>query len=414
MVENNGTQRIVTLDAMRGFAVMGILAMNIIGFAMPQSAYVSPYPFGGDTSADIIAWALSFLLIDGKMRGLFSILFGASLLLITDRAEAKGQSAASVHLRRMGWLAIFGLCHFYFIWWGDILFLYAVVGVAAFLMRRWSPARLIRWAIGLYATGTLALALLMGSDFVEVLAGESAAASASQAEIARELRADYEITDADIDEEIALYRSDYATIVATQMEDWPAPFVAVAWSFLEILPLMMLGMALFRNGFLTGGWSASAYRRTAAVFMVPGTLLTLLLIWVQWHSGFDVMVTTNAFVVWGLPARLMMTVGYAALLLLLIRRLAGSGLLERVTAAGRVAFTNYLGTSIVMTFIFYGYGLGLFAAVPRAPLYLFVVGAWVVMLGWSKPWLDRFAYGPFEWLWRSLARGQIEPLRRRQ
>ena len=100
--------RYITLDAMRGFAVMGILAMNIIGFAMPEWAYITPAAYGGDSAADRIAWAFSFVLIDGKMRGLFSLLFGASMMLVIDRATAKGESATRVHYSRMIWLALFG------------------------------------------------------------------------------------------------------------------------------------------------------------------------------------------------------------------------------------------------------------------------------------------------------------------
>jgi len=108
----------------------------------------------------------------------------------------------------------------------------------------------------------------------------------------------------------------------------------------------------------------------------------------------------------------MMTIGYAALLVLLIRRHAASGWIARIAAAGQAAFSNYIGTSLVMTSLFYGYGLGLFGAVGRLPLYLFVIGASALMLLWSKPWLARFRYGPLEWLWRSLARGAVQPMRR--
>ena len=120
--------RLITLDAIRGFAVMGILAMNIVAFAMPEWAYVTPIAYGGETVADRVAWLFSFIFIDGKMRGLFSLLFGASMLLIIERADAKGESAAKVHYSRMFWLALFGLAHYFFIWFGDILFLYASVG----------------------------------------------------------------------------------------------------------------------------------------------------------------------------------------------------------------------------------------------------------------------------------------------
>jgi uncharacterized protein len=117
----------------------------------------------------------------------------------------------------------------------------------------------------------------------------------------------------------------------------------------------------------------------------------------------------NMIIAWTYPFRLLMIIGYAAALILLIRAFAKRGWITRVAAAGRAAFSNYLGTSIVMTTIFYGYGLGLYDEVGRAQLWLFVVGAWIVMLLWSKPWLDRFHYGPFEWLWRSLARWRWQP-----
>ena len=145
--------RYITLDAMRGFAVMGILAMNIIGFAMPEWAYITPAAYGGETFADQMAWLFSFVFIDGKMRGLFSLLFGASLILITERASSKGESPAQVHYRRMAWLAVFGLVHYFFIWFGDILFLYAMAGMVAFGFRNWAPARLVKWALIIFSIG---------------------------------------------------------------------------------------------------------------------------------------------------------------------------------------------------------------------------------------------------------------------
>src|SRR4051794_16287417 len=111
---------------------MGIFSVNVIGFAMPEAAYLNPAAYGGSTGANLALWAATFVLVDNKMRTLFSILFGASLLLVVERAEAAGRSGAAVHYRRMGWLLLFGLVHFYGIWSGDILSLYAPVGMAAF------------------------------------------------------------------------------------------------------------------------------------------------------------------------------------------------------------------------------------------------------------------------------------------
>ena len=117
--------RFLEMDALRGFAVMGILAINIAAFAQPEMAFVNPLVASHASDLDVASWAANFILFDGKMRGLFSLLFGASTALVIERAIAGGQSAAKVHFFRMAWLAVFGLIHFFFIWFGDILFLYA-------------------------------------------------------------------------------------------------------------------------------------------------------------------------------------------------------------------------------------------------------------------------------------------------
>lgn len=404
--------RFVTLDALRGFAVMGILAMNIVAFAMPEMAYFSPRAYAGETASDVAAWTLGFVLFDGKMRGLFSILFGASMLLIVDRAEASDQDPALVHYRRMVWLAIFGLSHYFFIWWGDILFLYAAVGCVAFRFRNWEARRLIKWAIGLFTLGVAIMSMIFGAQLAAARAADTASSPTELIEAGRAIRAEYASMDKDIAKELALYRGDYLPILAERLDKAGSPLIMLVMNFLETLPLMMIGMALFRNGFLTGARASTDYRRAALRWLPPGLLLTLLVAWVQWRSGFDSLVSINAFLAWAGPGRLMMTIGYAALFALLIQRCGGSAWMVRVAAAGRMAFSNYIGTSIVMTSIFYGYGLGLFGSVDRTTLYLFVIGGAAAMLIWSKPWLDHFLYGPLEWLWRSLARGALQPMRR--
>jgi uncharacterized protein len=147
--------------------------------------------------------------------------------------------------------------------------------------------------------------------------------------------------------------------------------------------------------------------------MVPaGLLLTMALaVWIV-AVDFDRITALAVLYFWGGIPRMMLTIGYAALLIMLIDRYRKHPMLARVAAAGRAAFSNYLGTSIVMTTIFYGYGFGLFGHVGRAGLWLFVLGAWAAMLLWSKPWLMKFHYGPLEWLWRSLARGKMQAMHR--
>src|SRR5688572_30159749 len=138
-------KRIATLDIVRGVAVMGILAMNIVGFAMPDQAYLNPRAYGTQSNLDLFSWAFSFVLIDGKMRGLFSFLFGASMLLVIQRAKANGESEVRVHFSRMLWLLLFGYLHFYFIWYGDILTGYATLGMVAWFFRDQPERTLLKW-----------------------------------------------------------------------------------------------------------------------------------------------------------------------------------------------------------------------------------------------------------------------------
>ncbi|HMS19229.1 DUF418 domain-containing protein [uncultured Sphingorhabdus sp.] len=403
--------RHITLDALRGFAVMGILAMNIVAFALPEWAYVAPGTYGGDSAADKASWLVSFIFIDGKMRGLFSLLFGASMALIIERAEAKGENPAKVHYSRMVWLLLFGLAHYLFIWWGDILFLYAAIGCIAYRFRNWEAKRLIKWALIIYGLGFLLYALQFGGlQFLQFMATQPGADASVVAQYKEVIASpDFGL---DASAEIAAYSGSYAEIVARRWDDALNLLILIAQSFAETLPLMMLGMAMKKNGFLTGEWDRSEYARWARKMLIPGLLIsTGLGLWVA-SSGFDLITTLGNFLAWSLIPRLLMTIGYAALLIMAIQSFAGSALIRRVTAAGRAAFTNYLGTSILMSTIFYGYGLGLYNQMGRASLWFFVLGAWALMLLWSKPWLERFHYGPFEWLWRSLARGKFQPLKK--
>lgn len=403
--------RFLELDALRGFAVMGILLMNIVGFSMPEMAYINPAVFGGTDLPDSIAWILSYLFIDGKMRGLFTFLFGASLILICERADAKGESPAGTHFSRMIWLMVFGLAHYFFIWWGDILFLYAVIGCGAYFMRNWTVDKLIRWAVILYFSGFFAYASSIGSLFYLQSMAESAGAGSEMGAEYREIMEGIAPSAVAIGQDVSLHLSSYGELFQYKITElWLGPLAMVFENGLETLPFMMFGMALYKNGFLTGGWEVQRYQRMARLTLLIGLVPLILICGIVVAQGFEPVITLNAVMAWSMPSRLLMTIGYLAILILLIKRFANHSLIHRVAAAGRVAFSNYLGTSIVMAFIFYGWGLGLYGSIGRAELYLFVFSAWAVMLFWSKPWLMRFRYGPLEWLWRSLAKRQVQPM----
>ena len=404
--------RILALDVIRGIAVMGIFSVNVIAFAMIEPAYFNPGAFGGHHGADLAMWLTNYVLIDGKMRSLFSMLFGASMLLVIDRAEASGRSPARVHYARMVTLLGFGLLHFYLVWHGDILALYAMVGMVAFLFRNASVEKLL--AIG--TTLMLVTAAFFSLGALQLSKSDTAAhkpgATAEQIANWNDQAAMLVPTPAASAEETRIARAPFAARAEHMLTERTAdPFTTAAAFGFPTLGLMLFGMAGYRSGFLTGEWPRRRYRQIALATLGIGGLVTLGLgLWVI-ASNFHAVTIFLAFLGFGGPIELAMAFGYAALIILALR--PGGALTGRIGAVGRMAFSNYLGTSLIAAGIFYGDGLGLFGQVSRAEAWLIVPVMWLLMLAWSKPWLDRFAYGPFEWAWRSLARWSVEPMRKR-
>lgn len=402
--------RYFSMDVLRGFAVMGILLMNIIGFSMPMAAYANPMSWGGHTGADFTAWALASILIDGKMRGIFSLLFGASMLLVIERAEASGQNEAKVHYRRMAWLFVFGLLHFWLIWAGDILALYALCGTVAFALRDMRPRTLLWVGASLIAFNMLLWGMTAlefhEARFSAQAVGATADARAVYSEIIAAIGAP---GDPSILQDVALHRGSYGEIVAARFGEGTGGLIGQLFAYgSETLGLMAWGMALFKSGVLVGGWMRHRCVQLALVSYAIGLPLSAVLVWAGASSGFDVLTMNDIYYVWSVPPRMAVMFGHLMLLLAILQTLP-SQRLARVAAAGRMAFSNYILTSILMTLFFYGYGAGYYGTLSRWQVYLLVPFVWAVILIWSKPWLNRFNYGPLEWLWRSLARWERQP-----
>ena len=403
--------RIRSLDSIRGVAVMGIFSVNVTAFAMIFPAYMNPVAYGGHTGENLATWLANYVIIDGKMRSLFSMLFGASMLLVIDRAQAAGQSPARVHYARMAVLLLLGLFHFYFIWHGDILVLYALTAMIAFLFRECAARTMAIWAGVLMLITSLVFSSASYGMQQTDIAAHRADATAKDVKRWNDMASFANKPAAANAEETRLALSPASTRAEHMLADRIAdPFGAAIPFFLPTLGLMLAGMAGYRSGFLTGAWDDRRYQRIAVWTLTIGAATTLALAsWVI-SSGFYVPLLFLAFFGLGGSLQLAMAVGYAALIILATRR--SGALSDRVAAVGRAAFTNYLGTSIVAALIFYGDGLALFGKLSRFEAWLVVPLMWALMLLWSKPWLDRFHYGPLEWLWRSLARGRLQPLRK--
>ena len=402
--------RHISIDAVRGFAVLGILLMNIVGMGLPAFAYLDPTYAGGSTGADLWTWAVNNVLTDGKMRALFTMLFGASAVLIAERAEGGLPGPAATHYRRMFWLLVIGMGHAYFLWWGDILVTYALAGLVIFPFRKLKARTQL-------AIGVVILAALLGVNLFVAgqLEAMSAAAMApgASAEAVKAWQAASQLvapSKAMGLQEIAGYRGGFldALRVRAMAARLIQTYLMPTGEIPEAIGQMFLGMALFRTGFFTLGWSSRAYRATIAVGYLLAAPATAWLTWKIQQSNFDPLVL-NRLEAWQQVSRPLIALAHASVLLLIVRAGVAQGVVNRLAAAGRMAFSNYLMTSIITTVVFCGFGFGLYGRLSRFGELAVVAGVWVFILIWSQPWLARFHYGPFEWAWRSLVRWRLQP-----
>ncbi len=418
------SERYESLDLLRGVAVLGILVMNIYAFAMPLAAYFDPTIWGGIESWNLGTWVVTHIFVDQKFMTIFSMLFGAGIVLMMDRSEKKGVELGPVFFRRQFWLIVAAIIHAYIIWWGDILFYYAVIGMLVYLFRKASPVRLI--VIGIVALQVPLLLNYGNSFYVEHLMEEAAKIEA-ELDAGAEPTAEQQLvleqweqsrmflapTDEEIREEIDAYRGNYVenleyrVPLMLMLHLTATPFLMV-W---RVGGLMLIGMALMKIGVFSGQRSTAFYRNLALAGLALGLPLTTYSAWAYFANDFDPIRGIRTGSIPNYFGSILVALGYTGLVILLARSGVFHALALRLEAVGRMAFTNYLMHSVVMTTIFYGFGLGLFAAVPRLQQMLFVVGMLAAQLILSPWWLKRYRFGPAEWLWRSLTYGKRQPFR---
>ncbi len=392
--------RIPTLDVLRGCAVMGILWMNVTAFAFPEAAYSNPAASGPLSIGDILFWATGFILFDGKMRGLFSLLFGASMLLLIDREEMAGRDGNRAHRLRMGWLFVLGLAHYLLLWSGDILMTYAAIGLVALAFVGLEPLALVKRAFLAFFAHFLLCAVFVASLYI--WAHAASASPLTQADFARFLDGIVDPASPVALAETTVFRGHFTGIVAHHLSGFPGIWLwTLLFSALDTLGFMLLGMAMLKAGFLTGRWDAAQYRRTARHCFLLGLPPMAILAGWSIMSGFAPLSTFGTFMAWSFPFRVPLTVGWAALILWLVARHRGSPLMARLAATGRMALSNYLGASLALACLFYGWGLGWFGHVRMTHLPFLIGVGWMIMLLWSSAWLKRFGIGPVERLWRA-------------
>lgn len=394
-------ERIVALDVLRGFALLGILIMNIQWFSMPMAAYFNPTVYGDLTGPNRRVWVLSHVLIDQKFMTIFALLFGAGIVLLTSRLENRGQSAWKIHYRRTVWLMLFGLAHAYLIWSGDILVLYALCALVVFWFRKLSPRQLV-------SVGIVSLAI---SPALVWFGG--ATMTYWPPEIHERMQAAWQPDAVTIQAQVAAYRGDWLTQMdvrvpeSLEMNTYGLLFVG----FWRAGGLMLIGMALYKWGVLTARRSRRFYAAMALAGLPAG--LTIVASGVQqnfahnWAMAFSRFGPGLQFNYWG---SLLVSGAYIGLVMWWTRW-GGLARLQAVLAAvGRMALSNYLLQTLMATTLFYGHGFGLFGAVERTGQLVVVLTIWIFQLVWSPLWLHYFRFGPAEWLWRSLTYWRSQPM----
>lgn len=399
-------ERIEAMDVLRGFALLGILLMNIEAFVGPLVASMD----GLDptlTGADRIVDAAICILVQGKFYLLFSLLFGMGFAVMMQRADARGQGFGALYLRRTLALLVIGLIHLLLIWSGDILTVYALIALPLLVVFRHVPTgQLPYWALALFA---LTIAMVAGLSAMGVLAQlDPALAAIMQDDLEKQSAQMAQL----MAEERAVYGSgSYAQAVAQRLQD---AIVMVPYILLmggQILAMFVLGSWFVRSGAIAQPqlWPRlyAALRRVA---LPVGLSMMLLSFWMVPTTSFDRLDAASAMAsLLMLTAAPLMSLGYAAWIL---RGLdAGARWLRWLAPAGRMALTNYLGQSVVCTLVFYGYGLGYFEQLPRAWQVPFVVALFALQVMFSRWWLARYRYGPAEWVWRAVTYLRVPAMR---
>lgn len=420
----SGSERIESLDVVRGVAVLGILIMNIWSAAAPRQVWDYPMAIADQPGAPLQTWFLVQVLFEGSQRTLFSMLFGAGALMIIERLMRSdvAHRAKSIFYRRTGWLILFGLMNAYiFFWPADILYIYGLCGLVLYPLSKLRNRSLIFIVM-------LAMLVPAGLRIIDIADLKEAQQSYLQADDNEQAmkpwkdaleKARPSVDDQAFRETVRIMRDgSFSEIfrknaVASLILQ---TIVAVNWFLLDALAAMILGMVIYRMGILTLEASPPrALRRYLTIMLIAGYGVGLpLSLWettTMIAADFDPIQRTQVMLTYDI-GRIAMATGHLSLILFFCLAGWGRWIRLRLMAVGRMALTNYLAQSILSGFIFLSFGLGLYGQFNGYYLYIFVAAIWAFEITWSGIWLRHFRFGPFEWLWRSLTYGKPQPMRR--
>lgn len=424
------SERIIILDSLRGIAILGILLMNIPGFALPEPVYGDPSVLNEWGTVNFKTWYFIEWFMEGSQRALFSMLFGAGIILFVTRQEKKvdGLWPADYFLRRQLWLMVFGLFNaFILLWFWDILFHYACLGMIMFTFRRLSPKALIIGAAISLLLMTARENLDAFRDRKMIAKGEVIAMMDTTAtKLTDQQKADLgamtefkEKTSAEgkkkkMEKSLAAVRGGYGGFYEYQSErSFRGEINYLYYGGWDILVFMFLGMAFFKNGVLMGKASAKVYWGMFIIGLGLGLVLSYFRLKPLIDHQFNYFDYTKdtPFEFYEI-SRTFRAIGIFGLIMLLYKSGWFKWLFTLMRPVGQMAFTNYLMQSLLVGLFFYGVGLGYFGKLERHEIYYVVGATWLLEIVWSHIWLRYFRFGPLEWAWRSLTYWKKQPMKK--
>jgi uncharacterized protein len=417
-------ERISSLDTLRGFALLGILLMNIVGFGL-HNAYENPLVAGGAEGWNLAAWITMHILAEGKMRCLFSMVFGAGVVLLTGRAEDRGAGSqvADIFLRRNLWLMLFGAFHAYLLWQGEILYPYGLCALALYPFRKLQARTLIILgavlvigsAAGNLVTGYVAMDTLSKGAAAEQLAKSGVKLTPEQEEI-RKKREEMLKEDRPSPEEVEKANKQGRGSL------WEVLKIRgkIVWRWhnlayyhilhLDLFSMMFLGMGFYKLGIFSAARSPKFYVLLALAGYALGVTVNSFTAWTIVKSNWDLPTRLFCFTVYDV-GRLSIALAHLGVLMLLCQKGWFGFVLRPLTAIGQTALSNYVFHSVVCATLFTGVGFGLFGTLQRYELYFVVLTIWAVQMVISPIWLKHYRFGPLEWGWRSLTYWQKQPMK---
>ena len=414
--------RIEGLDVIRGFALLGILLLNILAFGLPYRAYFDPSVDGSVAGIDFGAFFAVELLFEGAMRALFAMLFGAGISLLATRNRAPNPG---IHYRRQFLLLAIGLLDaLVLLWTGDILVCYALAGMALYACRNWRPRGLIVAAtlVFVYLAAFYSLAFFLISTMpqeVEAIEDRIAAGvevSADERALVEDwtdLNASFDPPERILAREATKFEGSYPDAFAANARELGEVYVAALplVMFWDAVACMLLGMALFRTGVLPGKRSTRFYALLATAGFLIGLTVNSFELSMKIGSGYAMQWVSGVSTFTYDIGRVSMALGFASVVLIACQRGWFARLRRGLAAVGRMALTNYILQSVFGLILFRDFGFGLWNELARHELYFVVAGEWIVSIWFSAWWLRRYRFGPLEWLWRSLTYRQAQPMR---